>query len=130
MRTTPRVTLTDRRREVLREFLRREDAGEPPPTLRELAARFGNSARHAQRDAIGALAALGLLRVNKTTSSRSVHLTPAGRAEARGPTAQVGAELDALRRELGRRRSLPPAQLDRLVKELRDLRERFGRAPC
>lgn len=46
------VTITERRREILQEFLRREEAQEPPPTLRDLSVHFGNSSCHAQYEAL------------------------------------------------------------------------------
>lgn len=128
MKSATDYTLTPRRLDVLREFLRREQAGLPPPTLRELATHFGNASSHAQLEAVKALVSLGFLRAGKAQTSRSTCLTREGRLKARGALSALDADLDALRAAAG---ALPLAQRQLLSKEVRKLASRYGseRAP-
>ncbi len=80
---------TQSQRKILRLLLERELSGMPPPTYREICAATGWRATGTVRDHVAALVGKGL--VSRSRLSRGTRLTDAGRAEARGPAPEPGA---------------------------------------
>ena len=66
------------RKAIMAEIRRREDAGEDPPTYRELGARIGRSYTTA-REHVKTLVEVGLLQQSGEGRNRKVALTASGR---------------------------------------------------